>query len=79
MSRESYPAIIMPPETPDTRAQLYILLKVSKLHRMKEGKPYAMTKPLSCKKKISAIERGAIVSAAPDPKPIRILEAKKLP
>ena len=37
VSREPYPATIIPPETPDTRAQLYILLKVSKLHRTKEG------------------------------------------
>lgn len=72
--------MIMPPDTPETNAAEYILTRDSVLLLVGESlDSYAMTVPLSCKKKTSAIERGAIVSAAPDPNPMRIRAAKKLP
>jgi hypothetical protein len=74
-----YPAIIIPAPTPADIAAVYKLRSLAVSTSKHPYETHDMTAPRSCKKKTSAIDKGAMVSEAPDPNPMRILAAKKLP
>ena len=73
------PSMMIPPATPQDRAEVYNLFESAKTSLGIIGETYAMTVPRSCRKKTSAIERGARHSAAPAASPMTILAAKNDP